>query len=137
MDVAGPDNWGKSTTSLTLLARANSEKSNLVGGSLSQCCALKYPGVLVLLIQARTSCHSVTHGRLSILTRTQREGLPHPPAKKKKRKPLKEITAVKQNKIFLHAVLFTSARGSLVLHISSEMQVAKVIFFHHSHGTSH
>lgn len=122
--------WGEGSAALMLSVRVNSGKSSRVGGCLSQQCALKNPGFLVLLIQARTSRHLVTHGCLSVLTRTQREGLPTPAPGKKKR-PRKESTAVKQNKIFLHAVLVTSARGSLGLHFSSEMQVAT------QHGTSH
>lgn len=117
--------WGEGSAALMLSVRVNSGKSSRVGGSLSQQCALKNPGFLVLLIQARTSRHLVTRGCLSILTRT-----PHPRPRKKKR-PRNEITAVRQNKIFLRAVLVTSARGPLGLHFSSEMQVAT------QHGTSH
>lgn len=32
------------------------------------------PWIFIMIIQARTSCYLVTHGCLSILTRTQREG---------------------------------------------------------------
>lgn len=79
------------------------------------------PRIFSRIIQARTSCYLVTHGCLSILTRTQREG--------QEKKSEREMTMGKQNQIFLPAVLFISTRCFLTPHICGfEMEVARAIF---------
>lgn len=92
--------WGEGSATLMLSVRVNSGKSSRVGGCLSQQCALKNPGFLVLLIQARTSRHLVTHGCLSVLTRTQREGLPTPAPGKKKKASQREYSGKTEQNIF-------------------------------------
>lgn len=80
------------------------------------------PWIFIMIIQARTSCYLVTHGCLSILTRTQREG-------QGKKIWERETTMGKQDKIFLPAVLFLSTRCVLTPHVCGfEMRVARAIF---------